>query len=157
MDEKFLITGATGFLGRTVIVELMKRKKNIQEFNDSEIVELLPVLDVENIFESDRNIYKYASKEDIQKLAQKYFGKEVNFNNINSKRIEYRDGFYYVSTNTGYGIVKYELNYIKSIGKNQYDVSIKYLDVNSSLIGNYILSVEYYDQVLIYKAFRVEE
>ena len=29
MNEKFLITGATGFLGRAVIVELMKQKKNI--------------------------------------------------------------------------------------------------------------------------------
>ena len=30
MDEKYLITGATGFLGRTVVRQLMKEKKNVR-------------------------------------------------------------------------------------------------------------------------------
>ena len=44
MDEKFLITGATGFLGRTVIVELMKRKKNIRALvlQNDPLIENLP-------------------------------------------------------------------------------------------------------------------
>ena len=51
MDEKFLITGATGFLGRTVIAELMQRGKRVRALvlpNDP-FVENLPA-DTEVVF-----------------------------------------------------------------------------------------------------------
>lgn len=136
--------------------ELYDMHHDIPEFTDSEIVWLSTVLDKDDTFKIYEYVYKYASEEDLQKLSQKYFGKKIDFNNVNHPHIEYKNNDYYIAFNTGYGIINYDLNYIKTVGDNEYDISIKYTDYYSNFLGNYILTVEYHDDVLIYKAFRQE-
>ena len=136
--------------------ELVRVTDNEPKFSDKEIIELLTVLDVDNTFKIDEYVDKYAVEEDIQSLALKYFGRTIDLKNINSKMVEHKNDAYYISFSTGYGIVLYSLNYIKTVGINEYDISIKYTDYDSMFLGNYILTVEYHDDTLIYKAFREE-
>ncbi len=133
-----------------VVLQEMVLSKDFskKEFSDNEILKILPVLDTDNNFiisntqEGDK---AQITVENVQKLAQKFFGKNLDVNNLNGKS---QDGMISVEISSGYGIVNYELVSIETKNDNNYCITFKYIEDNKQ--ETYKLTISYENENIIY-------
>lgn len=126
-----------------VVLQEMVLSKDFskKEFSDNEILKILPVLDTDNnfsILNTQEGDKAQITVENVQKLAQKFFGKNLDVNNLNGKS---QDGMISVEVASGYGIVNYELVSIETKNDNNYCITFKYIEDNKE--ETYKLTIRY--------------
>lgn len=102
---------------------VLKKDFSVPEFQDEDIIKVLPNLDPLNYFIREDDIAKI-SIENAQRLAQAYFGRDIDTSKLEEK-IE--DDTIYVEIDTGYGIVEYEYVDLRTVDVDKYALDIKYI------------------------------
>lgn len=146
-EEKELFNKITD--NKEILQEMVCNKDfSVAEFKDEEILKLLPVLDDSRYFtrvDTSEGDFAKASISDVQKIAKRYFGKEINDNVIkeNLKNNEVT-----IEVASGYGIINYELLSVEAKGDNKYAIRFKYIAENEN--STYILTITLNSDEIIY-------
>ena len=137
------------FENKALIQDMVNNKDfSVAEFTDDEILACLLNLDNSDIFTQKYETggyYAVASIEDVQNLAETYFGRTIQSQNLEKYL---KDGEVQVISPTGYGIVNYELVSLDTIGDNMYELVFKYIESDSE--KQYTLTFSENDGQIVY-------
>ena len=138
------------FDNKAMIQDMVRNKDfSVAEFADDEILACLPNLDDSDIFTVTLtdDYYAVASPENVQKLAETYFGRSIQSQNLEKYL---KDGNVQISIPTGYGIVNYELVSLDAIGDNMYSLRFKYIESEPSSERQYTLTFSENNGQIVY-------